>query len=122
MEVMKRAIRTRTTEIVQAVRENLLRSNVSEEILKIVLFGSCARGQDRSDSDIDLMIIVRQDRWDVIDRIYDLITDLMFEYEREISLKVFSAAEYRKLSEPPTPFMKQVQSEGHIVYEREPLS
>ncbi|MBI1741811.1 nucleotidyltransferase domain-containing protein [Candidatus Acetothermia bacterium] len=119
---MKSAVRTEITEIIQTVRENLLHSDVSEEILKIVLFGSCARGQDRSDSDIDLMIILRQDRWEVIDRIYDLITDLMLEYEREISLKVFSAAEYRKLSEPPTPFMKQVQSEGHIVYEREPLS
>ena len=114
---MQGAVKEEIGEIVQAVRERLLHSDVADEILKIVLFGSCARGQDRPDSDIDLLIVLRQDRWSVVDRIYELVTDLILEYGREISLKVFSLGEFQRLVERETPFIQGVRREGQIVYE-----
>jgi predicted nucleotidyltransferase len=100
------------------VLKGLLHSDVSDEILKIVLFGSCARGQDRPDSDIDLLIVLRKDGWDVTDRIYQLVTDVILTYGRDISLKLFSRSEFQQLVKCGTVFMKQVEGEGQIVYER----
>lgn len=67
--------------------------------------------------DIDLLIVLRQDRWSVLDRICELVTDLILEYERKISLKVFSLGEFQHLMEQGTPFTQGVRREGQIVYE-----
>lgn len=114
---MSSVVKGEIGEIVRAVRDRLLGSDASNEIVKILLFGSCARGQDRPDSDIDLLIVLRQDRWSVRDRIYELVTDLILEYEREISLKVLSLAEFQRLMERGTPFMQEIKRDGQIVYE-----
>lgn len=46
----------------------------SDKIIKIILFGSVARGDDTEDSDIDILIISNE--WEQID---SLITDEVFK-------------------------------------------
>lgn len=79
-----------------------------EQIVSIDLFGSKARGDSGPDSDIDLLIIVR-DR-DSIDRnkIYDYVLDAELDYGINISLRIYNKAEFDKLVQMNIPFTSNV--------------
>jgi len=59
-----------------------LREKFGERYVKLILFGSRARGDHRPDSDADVAVIMREpveDRWDltksVLDDTYDILLD-----------------------------------------------
>jgi hypothetical protein len=43
------------------------------------LFGSKARGDDKPDSDIDMLVIVASDDWHIRDKVYGVATDLLLQ-------------------------------------------
>jgi predicted nucleotidyltransferase len=43
------------------------------------LFGSKARGDDKPDSDIDMLVIVASDDWHIRDKVYDVATDMLLQ-------------------------------------------
>jgi predicted nucleotidyltransferase len=52
-----------------------------DRIERVVLFGSRARGDAEDDSDYDVAVFVRglADRWQEVDRIAPLVTDILYE-------------------------------------------
>jgi uncharacterized protein len=50
-------------------------------IERVVLFGSRARGDAREDSDYDVAVFLKNlaDRWQDIDRIVPVVTDILYE-------------------------------------------
>ena len=81
-------------------------------IRAVYLFGSRARGDDRPDSDYDLLIVT--DRKDSLlkDRVYDVATDVSLQTRQDLSLKFFSAEEFERLKAIPSRFIQQVITEG----------
>ena len=84
----------------------------SDKILKIILFGSVARGDDREDSDIDILII--SNYWEQID---SLITDEVFKVvldkEELISPHVLSEKQFNETKD--FNFLTSVLEDGVVI-------
>ncbi len=107
------------------VEEALLRGLVKhlntlypDEILKVQLFGSRARGDAGAGSDFDILIIVKDKM--SIDRmkIYDYILDVNLEYGLDFSLKIYDKEEFERSKRLGLPFMKNILTEGQELWAR----
>ncbi len=105
-------IKKRTDEIVEKFIKRLEKSGFKDKIEKIYLFGSRARGDERPDSDYDVLVVAQNPDTAFKDKIYDVVLDVLFETHRGISLKIFKAVEFRRLKRLRTPFMRNVLGEG----------
>lgn len=88
----------------------LLRHN--DDISKIILFGSRAKGIFRPDSDYDLLIVLKNADRKITDDIYDVATDFMLTYGVDISLKIYKENNYQAMAEAKTPFFISVIKTG----------
>lgn len=80
---------------------------------KVILYGSYARGDQRKDSDIDLLILVDRKKITMADeiRIKYPLYDLEFDTGQLISPLVFSKNDWEQ-KHKITPFYKNVTREG----------
>lgn len=84
------------------------------EIVKILLYGSYARGDYTEESDIDIVAIVRGERrqlQDKLDQIWDRANELELEYETIISPTVIPYNEYERFREA-LPYYRNIELEG----------
>lgn len=84
----------------------------SAEVLKIILFGSRAKGVAAPGSDYDLLIILKRKDRKVIDGLYDEVMNFLEHYEVDISLKIYTENTFNKMMSLPTPFMAQIKKTG----------
>ncbi|ACM23753.1 MAG: hypothetical protein JG779_167 [Thermotoga sp.] len=102
-------------EILQILSE--FKKRVSEKFgeVEVVLFGSCARGSTREESDIDVFVILDRDvDIKVKESIYDIAYEFNLKYDIVLDVSVYSKKEwdrYRKI----LPFIVNVEKEGIIV-------
>ncbi|MCF8307481.1 MAG: nucleotidyltransferase domain-containing protein [Bacteroidales bacterium] len=80
---------------------------------KIILYGSRARGDNKQDSDIDLLILLDKEKITRADekRIKYPLYDIEFETGKIISPLVMSKRKWEKIHRV-TPFYENVQMEG----------
>ena len=81
-----------------------------DRIERVVLFGSRARGESRVDSDYDVAVFLKDltDRWQEIDRIIPLVTDILYEEGAFIHAMPHRAGSYKDR----TPLMREIRREG----------
>lgn len=81
-----------------------------DRIERVVLFGSRARDEAREDSDYDVAVFLKgfADRWQEIDRIAPLVTDILYEDGAFIHAMPHPAGSY----EDRTPLMREIRREG----------
>ena len=90
--------------------KGLLGNNLS----KVIVYGSYARGDYGSNSDVDVMILVKmmdEEIKNVAPIIYDLAYDIELEKELHISV-VIKNEEHFEYWEDTLPFYRNVRSEG----------
>ncbi len=92
-----------------------LSQQLGNKLEKIVLFGSKARGDDRQHSDIDLLIVCNTDDWRIADTVYAVATEVMLDTDVELSPKVLTSGDYRRMERDETPFLTNVLREGLAV-------
>ena len=70
------------------------------EQTRVILYGSYARGEARPDSDVDLMIVVPDDKADfqTEDRISDIVFDIGYEHDLLIMPYIVSESQMKKFS------------------------
>lgn len=83
--------------------------NIKKYSLKIILFGSTAKGTDYEESDIDLFILTR-DKTTIEKYIHK------FPSEREIKPLIYSITEWTKMSSENNIFAKQIEN-GIVLWE-----
>jgi len=85
--------------------------------LKIVLFGSHARGEARPHSDLDLLIIEESDlpRYERATRYRMALRDLFVEKD----IVVWTPQEVAEWSQVPNAFITTILREGRVLYERQ---
>ena len=84
----------------------------SDDIIKIILFGSVARGDDTEESDIDILIITH-DCDELSDEINSIAVDIILEKDEFISPHVMSEEHFNKTIDYP--FLTNVLKEGVVI-------
>ncbi len=86
---------------------------------RIILFGSCAHGKVREDSDIDMLIVKDTDRHP-LDRIREVYR-LVYSPDRYLAFEplVYTPQELARRIEMGDFFVEEILSEGKVLYERE---
>ncbi|MGZ6202429.1 MAG: nucleotidyltransferase domain-containing protein [Thermodesulfobacteriota bacterium] len=97
--------------------ENVLELNplllrIREVSNKIVLYGSCATGEDTLESDIDLFIISKEK-----EKIFREIRRETREVKREIKSIIVSVEEYLSMRNKKEPILEEVDK-GIVLYEK----
>ena len=87
--------------------------NMTEPTATIILYGSHARGQNTKQSDIDLLILIDNDKVTYIDeqRIKYPLYDLEFETGKVISPLIFSRKDW-ETRHSITPLYQNIKKEG----------
>ena len=81
-----------------------------DRIERVVLFGSRARGDAREHSDYDVAVFLKglADRWQEVDRIVPLVTDILYEDGAFIHAMPHRAGSY----ENRTSLMQEIRRDG----------
>ena len=91
--------------------ENLKKKH-GNKIQKIILFGSYARGEDRDDSDIDVLVVTTEKRFEMQKNLSGIAVDILLETGEYISAKAVSTEEYNFMKEINTGFYQNIAREG----------
>jgi uncharacterized protein len=85
-------------------------------LVKLVLFGSKARGDSHRESDIDVLVVLRDEfDWRTKHAIYDVCFDISLEYEVLLQPTIYSQARYDDSLIRATPLYQNVLEEGVAV-------
>lgn len=79
---------------------------------KTILFGSVARGEDKADSDVDILII-SNNKLKTKDKVIGKATAILLDKGVYISVKVISPHEFERLKN--THFIAQIMKDGVII-------
>ncbi|MCD8230445.1 MAG: nucleotidyltransferase domain-containing protein [Clostridiales bacterium] len=116
---MEELLLTRST-IEKAGKEaiNALRIAMADELVKVVLYGSCARGDFNSDSDLDIALITKCDR--VKAKKY---VDILAEISSKLAMKYFIVVNFVAIPEWEFQekkgwyqYFKNIESDGIVLY------
>jgi len=98
-----------TDRISQLIKEKV---NSVDPQAEVILYGSRARGDEKTDSDWDILIITDYSvDISLEDKFRDVLYDLELETEEPLSVFVFSKEEWHK-KQRITPFYENVNNEG----------
>ena len=81
---------------------------------KVILFGSLARGEVGTWSDLDLLVVMPSEE-SFVRRAVELAQVL--KPELGLDLVVYTPEEFKRMQEEGNPFLRQVLKEGRILYE-----
>lgn len=84
----------------------------SDKIVRIILFGSVARGDDGKDSDIDILIVsdYRNEIWENIE---DVIGEIVLEKQELISVHIIGTERFNVSRDYS--FLANVLAEGEVL-------
>lgn len=91
-----------------------LSSDLQKRVIKLILYGSRARGAGTEDSDLDLVALVDEKTPEIESALDDIAYRVMWDYDFKpvISLKVFSEARFISAAEKGLSFYRHVEKEG----------
>lgn len=85
---------------------------LGETLVKLVLYGSRARGDFEPDSDVDVAIVVRDPDSGTRDRIFHAVAEVELETDVPLSTVVFSESDYRRLLSGERRIALDIEHEG----------
>lgn len=103
------------SEIVQLTEESALRirSSFGDRVSQIILFGSCARGENTKDSDVDIALILNGKYNHLLyeDILSDISADMMDKYHELVNFICLSLKDYTE-KKGWYPFYMNIEKEG----------
>ena len=109
---------------IDQIINNLTETLKEEEVEKIILFGSYAYGMPKEDSDLDIIVVTRDNFLPNTNRekieLHHKYNILIKKFRRviPIDLLVYTKLMYQKLLESGSLFTKEVNIKGKILYEK----
>lgn len=116
--------------LTQSIIDNVKRESVllmcdalGKDIRKIILYGSCSRGDFSDDSDIDIALLVSCDRMEI-----NKYNDILAEAATKLAAKYLAIVNFVCLPEKEFeerknwyPYFKNIDKEGELLYGRQVL-
>jgi len=90
---------------------------LQDKIESIVLYGSVARDEAREDSDIDILVVTRDDDRKLYDRISKIRTSIDLDNNTLTALVHMSRDELERYAKLGSLFVEDVLKEGVILYD-----
>jgi predicted nucleotidyltransferase len=91
--------------------------DLGDKVESIVLYGSVARNEARENSDIDVLVVTRDDDRKLYDRISKIRTRIDLSNNMLTTLLQISRNELEQHMKLGSPFMENVVKEGIILYD-----
>jgi len=104
-----------TIEQVYEKRDEILRIAAAHGVRNIRIFGSVARGDANSESDIDLLVVTFGKRFETQELLSGIAIDILLETGVYISVKAVTSEEYDLMKELNTGFYQHPTREGVMV-------
>jgi len=93
-----------------------LHKNFGNTVKNIFVFGSYARKENTSESDIDIVILLDTPvDWELKKEIHFLMVDIDLQFDVVLSTRVFSVAHWQSSRFRSTPFFQSVEREGVMI-------
>jgi len=89
-----------------------LRQEHSDQVVRVVLFGSKARGDADQESDTDLLVVVKDDERRAHRPIERLGTDISLKYGLVLSELIVGPRRYENYRRYQTPLYRNIEAEG----------
>lgn len=89
-----------------------LGKHLGTQLVRLVLFGSKARGDADSTSDLDVAIIIEGLDRQLKREVFDIVADIELEYETALSTILFSTEEFARLLERERRIALDIEHEG----------
>ena len=93
-----------------------IRNVCHDNLVSVILYGSKARGDSTSESDIDILILVRNRDEADRDRLYDFLLFDDIGYDLNFSLNVYESQYFNHLATKHAPFVENVLREGETLW------
>lgn len=91
-------------------------SILESQVIRIVLYGSVARGTNTAESDVDIALLLNGNlSRETEDKLSDLIVDLNLKYDIVLSVIDIDYEMFKKW-EKVTPFYRNVNEEGVVLW------
>jgi predicted nucleotidyltransferase len=126
---LKPIIGAKNSKAITRLREVVLETFVEklketeEDLLRIVLFGSVARGDSEIESDLDVFILLREgDGMELQERIVNIAVDIDLDVgdcKTHISPMIYTKEEYEDRIRFGIPVFKFIAEEGIVLYDAE---
>lgn len=91
-------------------------ADYADEVASVTLYGSQARGDAGSESDIDLLVVLRNDSPELRQALADLAWQVQYEHNVVISDIVRTAEQWREMQTRQFPFYQNVIREGTLLW------
>lgn len=101
---------------------NKIVSLFPDQITRVILFGSRAKGVPKPGSDYDFLIVLKEKDRKIIDEIYNVVTDFLIQYGVDISLKIYNERNFQHSTSIPTPFMASILKTGKELWTQKPAT
>ena len=103
----------RIRQILQELKAEM-QARYGDRFSRMLLYGSCARGDAEPDSDIDVLVVLKGevDTRKEMNAVFDVVYKFCYEYDTVIQYIVVSE---RKFQEQMNPLLMNIQREGQIV-------
>ncbi len=97
---------------------DMVRKFMEKDLVKMILYGSCARGDFKEDSDVDIALLTkgnRTDSWKYNDKIDEVATELALKY---FAIVNFVLLPYNEFEEKKSwyGYFKNIDKEGIKLY------
>ena len=89
-----------------------IKESLEDNIVFLELFGSKVRGDFSSDSDIDILLVVKKKTPEVRETIFNILFDIDPYYKFKVSPVIYSEFEYQRNKELQSTFVETISKEG----------
>ncbi len=118
---IKRLNLSRTEQKAVNELKDRLAEKLGDRLRLFRLYGSKARGDARPDSDIDILIVIDKDDFDIKDTVSKVVYDVYqkYDYRYFLSVKVMGQEHYDLLASIGTTFFRNLEKDGIDLWKRE---
>ncbi len=107
-----------TNQQCRAIRELKTELKKYFDLYNIVLFGSVARQEADRESDMDLLIIIREEATHLVrNKISDMVFEVNLKHDTNISIVVLEKTKWDNGVMHITPFYKEIERDGVYINE-----